>query len=72
MQLPSFETVRNGITIVGSIVGTHHDVEDAFKLHSLGRTRVLYETRKLEEVNAAFEDVEHERTKAPRVVLEPW
>jgi alcohol dehydrogenase, propanol-preferring len=57
---------------VGSIVGTHHDVEDAFKLHSLGRTRVLYETRKLEEVNEAFEDVEHERTKAPRVVLEPW
>jgi propanol-preferring alcohol dehydrogenase len=33
---------------------------------------VLYETRKLEEVNEAFEDVEHERTKAPRVVLEPW
>jgi alcohol dehydrogenase, propanol-preferring len=72
VQLPIFETVLNGITIVGSIVGTHHDVEDAFKLHSLGRTRVLYETRKLEEVNEAFEDVEHERTKAPRVVLEPW
>jgi len=43
----------------------HHDIEDAFKLHSLGRTRVLYETRKLEEVNEAFEDLEHERTNGP-------
>jgi D-arabinose 1-dehydrogenase-like Zn-dependent alcohol dehydrogenase len=71
VQLPIFETVLNGITIKGSIVGTHHDVEDVFKLHQLGRTRVLYETRPLEDVNEAFEEVEQARTKAPRVVLQP-
>jgi alcohol dehydrogenase, propanol-preferring len=71
VQLPIFETVLNGITIKGSIVGTHHDLEDVFALHSLGRTRVLYETRPLDAVNEAFEDVEHARAKAPRVVLTP-
>ena len=40
-----------------------------FTLHSLGRTRVIRETRPLEEVNEAFEDVLHARNKAPRVVL---
>jgi alcohol dehydrogenase, propanol-preferring len=50
-------------------VGTHRDVEDLFKLHALGRTRVLHETRRLEEVNEAFDDVEHAGNKAPRVVL---
>jgi hypothetical protein len=43
--------------------------DDQFKLHTLGRTRVLRESRPLEEVNEAFDDVEHARNKAPRVVL---
>ena len=45
------------------------DVEDVFKLHTLGRTQVLHETRPIEAVNEAFDDVEHARNKAPRVVL---
>ena len=69
MKLPIFETVLRGITIEGSIIGTHRDVEDLFKLHTLGHTRVLRETRPLEEVNEAFDDVQHARNKAPRVVL---
>jgi propanol-preferring alcohol dehydrogenase len=40
-----------------------------FKLHTLGRTRVLHETRPLEDVNEAFDDILHARNKAPRVVL---
>jgi propanol-preferring alcohol dehydrogenase len=71
VQLPIFETVLNGITIKGSIVGTHHDLEEVFALHRLGRTRVLYETRSLDGVNEAFADVEEARTAAPRVVLQP-
>jgi len=71
VQLPIFETVLNGITIKGSIVGTHHDLEDVFALHRLGRTRVLYETRPLDDVNEAFAEVEEARTSAPRVVLQP-
>jgi alcohol dehydrogenase, propanol-preferring len=71
VQLPIFETVLNGITIKGSIVGTHQDLEDVFRLHQLGRTEVLYETRSLDDVNEAFAEVEEARTKQPRVVLKP-
>jgi alcohol dehydrogenase, propanol-preferring len=58
MQLPIFETVLNGIKIVGSIVGTPIDLAEVFELHAAGRTKVIYETRNLEDVNRSFEEVE--------------
>jgi len=58
MQLPIFETVLHGITVVGSIVGTRVDLADTFQLHAEGRTRVVRETRQLEQVNDAFEQIE--------------
>ena len=58
MQLPIFETVLQGITVVGSIVGTRVDLAETFQLHAEGRTRVVRETRQLEQVNDAFEQIE--------------
>jgi propanol-preferring alcohol dehydrogenase len=66
--MDSLDAAPRGINIKGSIVGTHRDVEDVFKLHTLGRTRVLHETRPLEEVNEAFDDILHARNREPRVV----
>jgi D-arabinose 1-dehydrogenase-like Zn-dependent alcohol dehydrogenase len=34
--LPIFETVLNGITVVGSIVGTRTDLREVFELHTAG------------------------------------
>ena len=64
VQLPIFETVLNGIQIIGSIVGTRVDLAEVFELHKMGRTRVVRETRRLEEVNEAFEEVETATAKA--------
>jgi propanol-preferring alcohol dehydrogenase len=61
--------VLNGITIRGSIVGTHLDLEEVFRLHVEGRTKVLRETRKLESVNESFEEVLREETASPRLVF---
>ncbi|GIV98869.1 zinc-dependent alcohol dehydrogenase [Roseiflexus sp.] len=69
IQLPIFETVLKGIHVIGSIVGTRADLAETFALHAAGKTRVLYETRPLDQVNEAFEDVEHGRNKAPRIVF---
>ena len=41
MRVPIFETVLGGLTIRGSIVGTHRDLEETFELHRRGLTRVL-------------------------------
>ena len=69
MQLPIFETVLRGITIVGSIVGTRVDLAEVFELHAAGKTKVIYETRSLNDVNKAMEDVEQAKVTA-RVVFQ--
>jgi propanol-preferring alcohol dehydrogenase len=70
VQVPIFETVLNGISIIGSIVGTRVDLQETYELHAMGKTKVLYETRKLDEVNECFEEVEHFRNKTPRYVFD--
>ncbi|MFI7154732.1 alcohol dehydrogenase AdhP [Nonomuraea sp. NPDC050022] len=57
MSLPIFQTVLGGISVIGSIVGTRADLAEVFQLHAEGRTKVIYETRKLEEINRSFDDV---------------
>ena len=70
ITLPIFETVLNGITIVGSIVGTRKDLREVFELHAAGKTRVIHEMRPLVRVNEAIADVEAGRVAA-RIVLVP-
>ncbi|MGH2934904.1 MAG: alcohol dehydrogenase AdhP [Gaiellaceae bacterium] len=70
IQLPIFETVLNGITVVGSIVGTRLDLREVFELHGAGKTKVILEERALAEVNQAIEDVNSGRIPA-RIVLRP-
>jgi propanol-preferring alcohol dehydrogenase len=55
--LPIFETVLRGITVVGSLVGTREDLAEVFELHAAGRTRVELETRRLDQINDAFEEI---------------
>ncbi|TMS00262.1 alcohol dehydrogenase AdhP [Nonomuraea basaltis] len=57
MSLPIFQTVLGGISVIGSIVGTRADLAEVFQLHAQGRTKVIYQTRKLEEINQSFDDV---------------
>jgi propanol-preferring alcohol dehydrogenase len=57
MDIPIFETVLKGISIIGSIVGTRQDLVEVFALHAAGRTRVVSETRSLDDVNEAIADV---------------
>ena len=70
IQLPIFETVLQGLTIKGSIVGTRLDLEEVFELHADGHTRVLRETRSLDTVNESFDDVLHNRMEQPRIVFD--
>jgi propanol-preferring alcohol dehydrogenase len=57
MNIRIFDTVLKGIPITGSIVGTRQDLVEVFALHASGKTRVIAETRSLEDVNAAIADV---------------
>ena len=70
IELPIFETVLNGITVVGSIVGTRVDLREVFELHAAGLTKVITEVRPLASVNEAIDDVEAGTVPA-RIVFVP-
>ncbi len=70
LSIPVFDTVLNGTSVIGSIVGTRADLADVFALHAEGRTKVIYETRALSSINESISDVLHGRAKA-RIVLQP-
>lgn len=57
MSVSIFETVLKGISIIGSIVGTRQDLAEVFELHAEGRTRIIAESRTLDQVNEAIEEV---------------
>ncbi|MFQ1002391.1 zinc-dependent alcohol dehydrogenase [Modestobacter sp. SSW1-42] len=57
MEVPIFDLVLTGKSVIGSIVGTRNDLADVFALHAAGRTKVIAVDRKLDEVNEAMADV---------------
>ena len=58
ITLPIFQTVLNGISVIGSIVGTRLDLAEVFELHAAGKTQVVRTTRTIDEVNEAMKAVE--------------
>jgi propanol-preferring alcohol dehydrogenase len=59
ITLPIFQTVLNGISVIGSIVGTRLDLAEVFELHAAGKTQVVRTTRHIDEVNEAMKAVEN-------------
>jgi alcohol dehydrogenase, propanol-preferring len=64
VQLSIFEIVGNNLKIVGSTLGNRVDLAKTFELHAAGKTKVITEVRKLEQVNEAFAEVESGKAKA--------
>jgi propanol-preferring alcohol dehydrogenase len=69
MKVPIFETVLGGLTVRGSIVGTHHDLEEVFDLHRRGLTTVMKSELALDDVNDAIERVLDGTAPSPRLVF---
>ena len=70
LTIPVFDTVLNGTSVIGSIVGTRADLAEVFALHAARRTRVIYQERDLAGVNEAMDEVLQGRAAA-RLVLRP-
>ncbi len=69
LELPVFDTVPNGAKAIGSIVGTREDLAEVFRLRLLGRTRVIRESRALDDINGSIDEVLRGRVSA-RIVFE--
>ncbi|OCA91770.1 alcohol dehydrogenase AdhP [Pseudobacillus wudalianchiensis] len=55
LPIPIFDTVLNGVTVKGSIVGTRMDMKEALDFAARGKVRAQIETAPLDEINEVFE-----------------
>jgi len=67
--LSIFDTVLNGITVRGSIVGTRLDLQEALGFAGEGKVRSTVETASLEDINEIFARM-HRGDIQGRVVLD--
>lgn len=53
-DLPIFDTVLNGFTVRGSIVGTRKDMQEAVAFAVEGKVKATVHAAKMENINAVF------------------
>lgn len=69
IPVPIFDTVLNGVSVKGSIVGTRKDMQEALQFAADGKVKAIVSTAKLDNINEIFEDMEQGKING-RVVLE--
>lgn len=69
MPIPIFDTVLNGVKIIGSIVGTRKDLQECLQFAAEGKVKPIIETKKLEDINEIFADMEKGEITG-RIVME--
>ncbi|PKI18109.1 alcohol dehydrogenase AdhP [Colwellia sp. 12G3] len=57
MPLPIFDTVLNGVSVIGSIVGTRKDLIECLDFAARGKVKAITIEKKLEDINDIFEDM---------------
>lgn len=68
LPIPIFDTVLNGVTVKGSIVGTRKDMQEALDFAARGKVRAIIETQPLDQINEVLERLEKGQING-RVVL---
>jgi propanol-preferring alcohol dehydrogenase len=69
LPIPIFNTVLNGVTVKGSIVGTRIDMKEALDFAARGKVKAQIETAPLSEINNIFGKMELGKING-RIVLE--
>lgn len=57
LPIPIFDTVLNGVSVKGSIVGTRKDMQEALDFAARGKVRSQIETAPLDSINEVFDDM---------------
>ncbi|KFN04276.1 alcohol dehydrogenase domain protein [Bacillus clarus] len=69
MEVPIFDTVLNGVKIIGSIVGARKDLQETLQFAAEGKVKAIIETRHLHEINDIFTEMEEGKSNG-RVVID--
>ena len=57
MPLSIFDTVLNGVSVIGSIVGTRKDLIECLDFAARGKVKAITIEKSLEDINDIFEDM---------------
>jgi propanol-preferring alcohol dehydrogenase len=57
MPLPIFDTVLNGVSVIGSIVGTRKDLVECLDFAARGKVKAITIEKSLEDINDIFDDM---------------
>ena len=68
IPVPIFDTVLNGVSVKGSIVGTRKDMQEALQFAADGKVKAIISTAQLDEINDVFKRMEQGQING-RVVL---
>ncbi|MEG6575489.1 alcohol dehydrogenase AdhP [Caldibacillus debilis] len=68
MDLEIVKTVLNGIQVIGSLVGTRKDLEEALMFAAEGKVDPVVQTRKLEEIRDIFREMEEGKIQGRMVI----
>ncbi len=68
LPIPIFDTVLNGVSVRGSIVGTRKDLIEALDFAARGKVKAIIETQPLEKINEVFDRMQKGQING-RVVL---
>lgn len=68
LPIPIFDTVLNGVTVRGSIVGTRKDMQEAIEFAAQGKVKTNIETAPLDSINEVFDKMEKGQING-RIVL---
>lgn len=68
MEIPIFDTVLNGVSVVGSIVGTRKDLQESLQFAAEGKVKTHIETAKISDINQIFADLDAGKING-RIVL---
>jgi len=58
MPIPIFDTVLNGIKLIGSIVGTRKDLKECLQFAADGKVKAIIEVKSMNDINEIFHDME--------------
>ncbi|WP_417598932.1 alcohol dehydrogenase AdhP [Oceanospirillum sp.] len=58
MPIPIFDTVLNGVKVIGSIVGTRKDLKECLQFAAEGKVKAITEVKQLEDINDIFAEME--------------
>lgn len=58
MPLPIFDTVLNGVSVIGSIVGTRKDLQECLQFAAEGKVKAIIEEKTLDDINEIFARME--------------